>query len=115
VRPSPAALVAVLALAGCGGSAKPVPTLPNGAPVPTAAEARARLESYIASDIRSRAVAAHIGRVVTVHSVRCVRRGRIHYVCRIRSSTTYRRGVQQFVADAFYDPRTEQAGYDIRP
>src|SRR5262249_1734304 len=103
-------------LAGCGGSpAPPTPTLPNGAPVPTAAEARTRLETYIASDIRSRAAAAHIAPVVTVHSVHCVRRDRIHYVCRIRSSTTYRPGIEQFVADAFYDPRTEQAGYDIRP
>ena len=83
--------------------------------MPSAEVARSRLETYIASDIRRRAIAAHAGATVTVESVRCVRRDRIHYVCRIRSSSSYRKGVDEFVADAFYDPRTEQAGYDIRP
>ena len=116
MRPAaPAALLAGLVLAGCGGSPTPVPTGPNGAPVPNAEVARARLETYIANDIRARAIEARIGSTVTVHSVRCTRRDRIHYVCRIRSSTSFREGVEEFVADAFYDPRTEQAGYDIRP
>jgi hypothetical protein len=110
-----AALLAGVALAGCGGPATPVPTEPTGAPVPSAATARARLETYIADDIRARAIEARIGGTVTVHSVHCIRRDRIHYVCRIRSSTSFRNGVEEFVADAFYDPRTEQAGYDIRP
>jgi hypothetical protein len=108
-RAAAAALLAGLALAGCGGSSTPAPTEPSDATT------RARLETYIASDIRSRAIAAKIGSVITVHSVRCTRRDRIHYVCRIRSTTSFRNGVQEFVADAFYDPRTEQAGYDIRP
>ena len=114
-RAAPAALLAGLVLAGCGGASTPIPTEPNGAPAPSAATARARLEMYIARDIRSRAIAAKIGSTITVHSVRCVARDRIHYVCRIRSSTSFRDGVEEFVADAFYDPRTEQAGYDIRP
>ena len=115
-RAAAGALLVALACAGCGGGrSSTTATLPNGAPAPTAAQARARLELYIAGDIRGRAIAAKVGGIVTVHSVRCVRRGRIHYVCRIRSSTSYRNGVETFVADAFYDPRTEQAGYDIRP
>jgi hypothetical protein len=111
-----AALAGGLALSGCGGSTHgSTSTEPNGAPAPSAEVARARLETYIASDIRDRAIAAKSGSTVTVESVRCVRRDRIHYVCRIRSSSSYRKGVDEFVADAFYDPRTEQAGYDIRP
>src|SRR5262249_20900876 len=86
-RAGPAAVVLVLCLAGCGAATRSVPTDPNGAAVPTAGVARARLETYIASDIRERALAAHIGHTVTVHSVRCRRRDRIHYVCRIRSSS----------------------------
>ena len=116
-RAAVAALASCLALSGCGGSTHGTPTTePNGAPVPSAEVARSRLEVYIASDIRHRAIAAaHAGATVTVESVRCVRRDRIHYVCRIRSSSSYGKGVNEFVADAIYDPRTEQAGYDIRP
>jgi hypothetical protein len=106
----------LLALAGCGGSSSPpVSTGPNGWPMPSDEEATRRLELYIATDIQMRAVEAGLRDVVTVHSVTCKKRDRIRFVCRIRSSSDYGEGVDVNVADAMYDPRTENASYDIRP
>ena len=110
--------LAVLALAGCGGSEPREPatrTAPNGWPMPTDEEATRRLELYIATDIAARARQAGIADVVTLHDVRCRKLDRIHFVCRIRSSSDYGDGVDENVADAMYDPRTENASYDIRP
>jgi len=113
----PAALAAGLALAGCGGhSAATTATGAGGEPLPTAAVASARLEYYIAEDLREQALSAGLRGKLRVRSVRCVRRDRIHYVCRIRTTSSYSTTpVDTSVADAFYDPRTDQAGYDIRP
>ena len=107
----------VLVLAGCGEARKATPTGPNGEPVPTAVVARARLEYFIAADIRERARESGLTGTVRVRSVRCARHGdRIHYVCRIRTSSSYSKAkVDSNVADAFYNPRTDQADYNIRP
>jgi hypothetical protein len=83
--------------------------------MPSDEEATRRLELYIATDITERASKAGIAEVVTVHDVRCRKRDRIHFVCRIRSTSDYGEGVDENVADATYDPRTENASYDIRP
>jgi len=116
-RPAGAALAAVLVLAGCGEARKATPTEPNGEPVPTAVVARTRLEYFIATDIRERARESGLTGTVRVRSVRCARHGdRIHYVCRIRTSSSYSKAkVDTNVADAFYNPRTDQADYNIRP
>jgi hypothetical protein len=109
----------LLALAGCGGSdptSEPAAgTAPTGWPMPNDEEATRRLELYIATDITERASTAGIADVVTVHAVKCRKLDRIHFVCRIRSSSDYGEGVDVNVADAMYDPRTENASYDIRP
>ena len=113
-----AALVAAagLLLAGCGDRKVKVPTEPNGMPVPTAGEARQQLEYFIATDLRDRAHDAGLKGTLRVRSVHCAKRDRIHYVCRIRTSSSYSSAaVDVNVADAFYNPRTDQAGYDIRP
>jgi hypothetical protein len=85
----------VLVLAGCGEARKATPTEPN----------------------RERARESGLTGTVRVRSVRCARHGdRIHYVCRIRTSSRYSKArVDTNVADAFYNPRTDQADYNIRP
>jgi len=114
-RPAAAAALGtvVLGLAGCGGSTH---TATSETGLPSAGVARARLEYFIAADLRGRAHDAGLGAKLRVRSVHCVRHGRTRYVCRIRTSSTYSKAaVDETVADAFYNPRTEQAGYDIRP
>ena len=102
----------LLGLAGCGGGNE---AAPRASTLPTPDVARARLEMYIARDLRQRAISAGSGATVTVHGVRCSSVDRTHYVCRIRASSAFRTGVDEFVADAMYDPRTENASYDVRP
>jgi hypothetical protein len=106
------ALAALLVpLAGCGGGGQQ----PSASTLPTQDVARARLEVWIADDLRRRARDAGSTANVKVHGVRCASVDRTHYVCRIRSSSAYRPAVTEFVADAMYDPRTENASYDVRP
>ncbi len=97
-----AAIVMLLALAGCGGSTGASDDEVNG-----------RIERFIASDIRHMAIRAGIVGSLKVQRVSCVKVDRTHFTCRIRSTSNY--GDVDSIADVIYDPKTEDAIYDIRP
>ncbi len=92
----------LLALAGCGGSTGP-----------SEAEVSSRIERFIASDIRQMAIKAGIGDSLKIRGVKCAKVDRTHFTCQIRSSSAYGNG--HSVADVIYDPKTEDATYNIRP
>ena len=96
------AVVMLLALTGCGGSTGPSDD-----------EVTSRIERFIAADIRGMAIKAGIGDSLTIKRVKCTKIDRTHFTCDIRSSNDY--GNVESIADVIYDPRTEDAVYDIRP
>ncbi len=98
------ALLLLPAAAGCGGSSKPSDD-----------EVRSRVERFIASDIRAKAIGAGIGGSLTVHGVTCAAVDRTHFTCRIRTTSEFGRHDANSIADAIYDPKTERMEYDIRP
>jgi hypothetical protein len=99
-----AALLLVLTAAGCGGSSGPSDD-----------DVSSRVERFIASDIRAKAIDAGIGGSLTVHGVTCAAVDRTHFRCRIRTTSEFGRHDADSIADAIYDRKTERMEYDIRP